>query len=85
MRQRDPARRRVTLDLRPLLWVDARYIGQHRCADKTAADKLPPRILKEPAMHIGEEQEEFEILPEEEQPVVLPEREPQQHPEAAPA
>ena len=38
-------------------------------------------------MHIGEEQEEFEILPteEEEQPVVLPEREPQQHPEAAPA
>jgi hypothetical protein len=35
-------------------------------------------------MQIGEEQEEFEILPEEEQPPVLPEREPQQHPEAAP-
>jgi hypothetical protein len=37
-------------------------------------------------MNIGEEQEEFEILPaEEEQPVVLPEREPQQQPEGAPA
>jgi hypothetical protein len=34
-------------------------------------------------MQIGEEQEEFEILPDEEQPLVLPEREPQ--PEAAPA
>ena len=36
-------------------------------------------------MQIGEQQEEFEILPEEEQPQVLPEREPQQHPEDAPA
>jgi hypothetical protein len=36
-------------------------------------------------MQIGEQQEEFEILPEEEPPLVLPEREPQQHPEAAPA
>ena len=38
-------------------------------------------------MRIGEEQEEFEILParEEEQPLVLPEREPQQQPEPAPA
>jgi hypothetical protein len=37
-------------------------------------------------MRIGEEQEEFEILPaEEEQPMALPEREPQQHPEDAPA
>jgi hypothetical protein len=37
-------------------------------------------------MQIGEEQEEFEILPteEEQQPLVLPEREPQQ-PEDAPA
>jgi hypothetical protein len=40
---------------------------------------------KEPAMQIGEEQEEFEILPEEEQPLALPEREPQPQPEAAPA
>jgi hypothetical protein len=40
---------------------------------------------KEPAMQIGEEQQEFEILPEEEQPLVLPEREPQPQPEAAPA
>ena len=36
-------------------------------------------------MHIGEEQEEFEILPEEEPPLALPEREPQPQPEAAPA
>jgi hypothetical protein len=37
-------------------------------------------------MQIGEEQEEFEVLPtEEEQPLALPEREPQPHPEAAPA
>jgi hypothetical protein len=36
-------------------------------------------------MQIGEEQEEFEILPEEEQPLVLPEREPQPQPEDAPA
>jgi hypothetical protein len=38
-------------------------------------------------MRIGEEQEEFEILPaeEEQQPVVLPEREPQPQPEHAPA
>jgi hypothetical protein len=36
-------------------------------------------------MQIGEEQEEFEILPteEEQQPVVLPEREPQPQPEDA--
>jgi hypothetical protein len=53
------------------LWVDAGGISQRGC--------------KERAMQIGEEQEEFEILPEEEQPLVLPEREPQQHPEAAPA
>jgi hypothetical protein len=45
----------------------------------------PSKHPKEPAMQIGEEQEEFEILPEEEQPLVLPEREPQQQPEAAPA
>jgi hypothetical protein len=37
-------------------------------------------------MRIGEEQEEFEILPsEEELPLVLPEREPHPQPEAAPA
>ena len=32
-------------------------------------------------MHIGEDQQEFEILPEEEQPVVVPEHEPQRQPE----
>jgi hypothetical protein len=37
-------------------------------------------------MRIGEEQEEFEILPAEEHlPVVVPERGPQQQPEDAPA
>jgi hypothetical protein len=37
-------------------------------------------------MRIGEEQEEFEILPaEEEQPTVLPEPEPERQPEQAPA
>jgi hypothetical protein len=64
--------------------------AQRGCADETAADELPPSVpsdTKEPAMQIGEEQEEFEILPteEEQQPVVLPEREPQPQPEAAPA
>jgi hypothetical protein len=37
-------------------------------------------------MRIGEEQEEFEILPaEEDQPEMVPEPEPQQQPEDAPA
>jgi hypothetical protein len=38
-------------------------------------------------MRIGEEQQEFEILPAEEDqpPVVAPERDPQQQPEPAPA
>jgi hypothetical protein len=36
-------------------------------------------------MQIGEEQEEFEILPDEEQPLVLPEPELQPQPEDAPA
>jgi hypothetical protein len=38
-------------------------------------------------MQIGEEQEEFEILPaeEEQQPVMEPEPEPQRQPEDAPA
>jgi hypothetical protein len=37
-------------------------------------------------MRIGEPQEQFEILPAEgDQPVVAPEREPQQQPEPAPA
>jgi hypothetical protein len=42
--------------------------------------------LKELAMQIGEDQQEFEILPEEEQqPVVVPEREPPRQPEDTPA
>jgi hypothetical protein len=57
------------------LWLDA---GR---SSRREASKQP----KEPAMQIGEDQQEFEILPEEEQPLVLPEREPQHQPEAAPA
>jgi hypothetical protein len=54
-------------------------------APQHSRNKLPAGV-KEPAMRIGEQQEEFEILPAEEdgQPVVFPEREPQQ-PEDAPA
>jgi hypothetical protein len=47
--------------------------------------QAPSKHPEEPAMHIGEEQEEFEILPEEEQPLAFPERESQSQPEAAPA
>jgi hypothetical protein len=56
-----------------------------RCAQPDRRRHAPTKHPKEPAMQIGEEQEEFEILPEEEQPLALPEREPHQHPEAAPA
>ena len=44
-------------------------------------------VLKEPAMQIGKEQQEFEILPtdEDQQPVAPPQPEPQQQPEDAPA
>jgi hypothetical protein len=46
-----------------------------------------PSVLKEPAMRIGKEQQEFEILPTEEdqQPLAPPQPEPQQQPEDAPA
>ena len=46
-----------------------------------------PSVLKEPAMQIGKEQQEFEILPTEEdqQPLASPQPEPQQQPEDAPA
>jgi hypothetical protein len=61
--------------------------AQRGARRRDRADKLPASIPKEPAMRIGEEQEEFEILPseEEQQPVVLPEREPPPQPEDAPA
>jgi hypothetical protein len=36
-------------------------------------------------MHIGEDQQEFEILPEADQPVVVPEQEPPRQPEDTPA
>jgi hypothetical protein len=44
-----------------------------------------PSKRKEQAMHIGEDQQEFEILPDEEQPVMVPEQEPPRQPEDAPA
>jgi hypothetical protein len=55
-----------------------------------APTKPPPTSLqqasKELAMRIGEEQQEFEILPaEEDQPMLVPEHEPQPQPEDAPA
>jgi hypothetical protein len=43
-----------------------------------------PSKPKELAMHIGEDQQEFEILPEEDQPVVVPEPEPPRQPEDMP-
>jgi hypothetical protein len=49
---------------------------------------LPPTSSqqgKELAMRIGEDQQEFEILPDEEQPVTVPEQEPPRQPEDAPA
>ncbi len=60
--------------------VQLRSSGRQR----PSADKFSnPR---EPAMQIGEEQEEFEILPtEEEQPLLPPEPEPQRQPEDTPA
>jgi hypothetical protein len=50
---------------------------------RTTADKLPANP-KELAMRIGEDQQEFEILPEEDQPVVVPEPEPPRQPEDMP-
>jgi hypothetical protein len=57
---------------------------QRGCANQTPPTRSH-KHPKEPAMQIGEEQQEFEILPEEEQPLVLPECEPQPQPEAVPA
>ena len=54
-------------------------------ADEAAADKLPASVPKELAMPIGEDQQEFEIRPEEDQPVVVPEPEPPRQPEDTPA
>jgi hypothetical protein len=75
---------------------------EHRCVDETAPStwsfatrgpttpttrQASASVLKEPAMRIGKEQQEFEILPTEEdqQPVAPSEPEPQQQPEDAPA
>jgi hypothetical protein len=44
-----------------------------------------PSKRQELAMQIGEDQQEFEILPEQEQPVVVPEPEPPRQPEDTPA
>jgi hypothetical protein len=72
------------LDRRPRLWVDDHVSAQRGCVDGTAPTNLQ-QVSREPAMDIGEDQQEFEILPEDERPVVLPEHEPHQQPETAPA
>jgi hypothetical protein len=47
----------------------------------------PQQASKELAMQIGEDEQEYEILPteQEQQPVVLPEHEPPRQPEDTPA
>jgi hypothetical protein len=67
------------------LWIDAQAVSPAW----DAPTRLPPtssqQASKELAMQIGEDQQEYEILPEEEQPVVVPEHEPQRQPEDTPA
>ena len=73
------------LDPRPGLWVDAHDVSPAW----DAPTRLPPtssqQASKELAMHIGEDQQEYEILPEEDQPVTVPEPEPPRQPEGTPA
>ena len=61
-------------------------LQQHR-SDDANNQTGSPSVLKEPAMRIGKDQQEFEILPtdEDQQPVAPPQPEPQQQPEDAPA
>jgi hypothetical protein len=61
-------------------------LPQHR-PDDADDPTSSPSVLKELAMRIGKDQQEFEILPTEEdqQPVAPPTPEPQQQPEDAPA
>ena len=61
--------------------------AQRGCRQPDRRRQASSKHPKEVAMRIGEQQEEFEILPteQEQQPVVLPEREPQPQPEHAPA
>ena len=61
-------------------------LQQHR-PDDPEDPTGSPSVLKEPAMRIGKEQQEFEILPTEEdqQPLAPPQPEPRQQPEDTPA
>jgi hypothetical protein len=74
---------------RPAVLVgEAKAPLQQQRPDDDADDPTgSPSVLKEPAMQIGKEQQEFEILPTEEdqQPLAPPPPEPQQQPEDAPA
>jgi hypothetical protein len=72
---------------RAVLVGEAKAPLQQQKPDDTDDPTGSPSILKEPAMQIGKEQQEFEILPTEEdqQPVAPPPPEPQQQPEDAPA
>jgi hypothetical protein len=72
---------------RAVLVAEAKAPLQYQRPDDADDPIGAPSVLKEPAMHIGKEQQEFEILPAEEdqQPVAPPQPEPQQQPEDAPA
>ena len=85
--QPDPADCPAPLDPRPLLWVDAQDVSPAWNAPTSPPPTSSQQASKELAMHIGEDQQEFEILPteQEQQPVVLPEHEPQRQPEDTPA
>jgi hypothetical protein len=56
-----------------------------QCGIRRPGRRQAPSKGKELAMRIGEDQQEFEILPEEDQPVTVPEQEPPRQPEDTPA
>jgi hypothetical protein len=76
--------------LQPPLTFD-RGCGSMLKMSTPAWDGRPGRRRQAPgkgeelAMRIGEDQQEFEILPEEDQPMVVPEPEPPRQPEDTPA
>jgi hypothetical protein len=85
MPARPCSRSPCTLDPRPRLWVDAHDVSPAWYAPTRLPPTSSQQASKELAMQIGEDQQEYEILPEEEQPVVVPEHEPQRQPEDTPA
>ena len=75
------------LDPRPRLWVDAHDVSPAWYAPTRLPPTSSQQASKELAMQIGEDEQEYEILPteQEQQPVVLPEHEPPRQPEDTPA